>query len=175
MILDLIFGILLCLAIFKGYNKGFIVGAFSYLAFIIGLAAAMKLSAVVAGKIGAIVKISDKWLPVIAFAIVLIGVILIVRWLAKLIQSAFEKVMLGWVNRLGGIVLFAMLYLAAYSIFLFYMNQLNLLPDSIRTKSATFAFTQQFGKRAIDLLGVLIPAFRGMFEQLERFFENSVK
>ncbi|ANH82835.1 colicin V production protein [Niabella ginsenosidivorans] len=175
MILDLIFGILLCLAVFKGYRKGLIVGVFSYLAFIIGLAAAMKLSTVVAGKIGAIVKISDKWLPVIAFAVVLIGVILLVRWLAKLIQLTFEKVMLGWVNRLGGILFFVMLYLAGYSIFLFYMNQLNLLPETVRSKSATFEFTQLFGKRAIDFVGALIPAFKGMFGQLEQFFENSVK
>lgn len=170
MIIDLVFAILLCLAVFKGYRKGLIVGLFSYLALVIGLAAAMKLSSVVAGKIGTIVKLSDKWLPVVAFAVVLLGVILLVKWLAKLLQFSVEKIMLGWVNRLGGIMLFAMLYIAVYAIFLFYLNQLHLLPETTVAGSATFGFIEHFGKRAIDTIGILIPAFRNMFEQLEQFF-----
>jgi len=170
MIIDLGFAVLLCLAVFKGYRKGLIVGVFSYLALVIGLAAAIKLSAVVAGKIGTIVKLSDKWLPVVAFVVVLLGVILLVKWLAKLLQFSVEKIMLGWVNRLGGILLFAMLYIAVYSILLFYLNQLRLLPESTTSGSATFGFIEHFGKRVIDTTGLLIPAFRNMFEQLEQFF-----
>lgn len=170
MIIDLVFAVLVCLAVFKGYRKGLIVGLFSYLALVIGLAAAMKLSSVVAGKIGTIVKLSDKWLPVVAFLVVLIGVILLVRWLAKLLQFSVEKIMLGWVNRLGGMVLFTMLYLAVFSILLFYLNQLHLLPANTVKDSTTFGFTQSFGKRAIDTIGFLIPAFRNLFGQLEQFF-----
>ena len=48
MIIDIAFAIVMILAIFKGFSKGFIVGIFSLLAFIIGLAAALKLSVVVA-------------------------------------------------------------------------------------------------------------------------------
>jgi len=48
MLIDLIFALLLVMAIIKGYQKGFIVAFFSIIAFIIGLAAALKLSAVVA-------------------------------------------------------------------------------------------------------------------------------
>ncbi|WP_300602749.1 CvpA family protein [Niabella sp.] len=170
MIIDLVFAVLVCLALLKGYRKGLIVGLFSYLALVIGLAAAMKLSSVVAGKIGTIVKLSDKWLPVVAFLVVLVGVILLVRWLAKLLQFSVEKIMLGWANRLGGMVLFTMLYLAVFSILLFYLNQLHLLPANTVKDSATFGFTQSFGKRAMDTIGLLIPAFRNLFEQLEQFF-----
>lgn len=170
MIIDLVFAVLLCLAVFKGYRKGLIVGLFSYLALVIGLAAAIKLSAVVAGKIGTIVKLSDKWLPVVAFAVVLLGVVLLVKWLAKLLQFSVEKIMLGWANRLGGILLFVMLYIAVYSILLFYLSQLRLLPETTTSGSATFGFTERFGKRVIDTTGLLIPAFKNMFEQLEQFF-----
>ncbi|SDC86075.1 CvpA family protein [Niabella drilacis] len=170
MIIDLVFAVLLCLAVFKGYRKGLIVGLFSYLALVIGLAVAMKLSSVVAGKIGTIVKLSDKWLPVVAFVVVLLGVILLVKWVARLIQFSVEKIMLGWVNRFGGILLFAMLYIAVYSVLLFYLNQLRLLPEPAVSSSATFGFIEQFGKRVIHATGVLIPAFKNLFEQLEQFF-----
>ncbi|MBZ4189766.1 CvpA family protein [Niabella beijingensis] len=170
MIIDLIFAILLGLAVFKGYRKGLIVGLFSYLAVIIGLAAAIKLSSVVAGKIGTIVKVSDKWLPVLAFILVLVGVALLVRWGARLLQFSVEKIMLGWVNRLGGILLFTLLYLSVYAMLLFYGNQLHLIPDATVAQSATFSFTEHWGRQAIDATGVLIPAFKNMFEQLEAFF-----
>ncbi|AHF17760.1 CvpA family protein [Niabella soli] len=173
MIIDLIFAVLLCIAVFKGYRKGFVVGIFSYLAFVIGLAAAMKLSAVVATRIGTVVKVSDKWLPFIAFIAVLIGVIIAVKWVARLIQLSMEKVLLGWLNRLGGILLFVMLYIAAYAILLFYVNQLQLLPGTTIAKSTAFPFIEAFGKRAIGIMGVIIPAFKDLFVQLEHFFEKA--
>ena len=56
MIIDLIFAVVIVLAIFKGYQRGLIVGLFSLVAVIIGLAAAMKLSAVVAKYIGELLR-----------------------------------------------------------------------------------------------------------------------
>ncbi len=60
MIIDIAFALLMVLAIFKGLRKGLILGIFSLLAFLIGLAAALKLSAVVAvylnDKAGALSK-----------------------------------------------------------------------------------------------------------------------
>ena len=70
MVLDIIFVIVLVFAVFKGLKKGLIVGLFSLVAAIIGLAAALKLSAVVASRIGKTVKISEEWLPLLCFVAV---------------------------------------------------------------------------------------------------------
>lgn len=172
MIIDILLAILLCMAALKGYQKGLIVGLFSYLAFVIGLAAAMKLSTVAASRIGEIVKISDKWLPFIAFIAVLIGVIILVRWIAALIEFSVKKIMLGWANRLGGIVFFSMLYVAVYAIILFYLNQLRFIPASVVEQSAAFELIESFGRKALGATGIIIPAFRDMFHQLEGFFEK---
>jgi membrane protein required for colicin V production len=48
MFIDLIFIVLIVVAIVKGYSKGIILAIFSVLALIIGIAAAVKLSAVTA-------------------------------------------------------------------------------------------------------------------------------
>ena len=87
MLLDLIFALIIILAIFKGYQQGLVVGLFSLVAVIIGLAAAMKLSTVVAGYIGRAVKVSDEWLPVISFAVVFLVVVLLIRLGAKAIEK----------------------------------------------------------------------------------------
>ena len=49
MIIDIIVVIILILAAIKGFRQGLIVALFSVIAFIVGLAAAIKLSVVVAG------------------------------------------------------------------------------------------------------------------------------
>ena len=70
MLIDVVAFILLIVAIFKGLRKGIIVAVFSFLAFIVGLAAAVKLSTAMAAYIGNNVSISQRWLPFIAFIIV---------------------------------------------------------------------------------------------------------
>ena len=110
MIIDLILGVIILIAIFKGYQRGLIIGLFSLVSVIIGLAAAMKLSTVVAGYIGEAVNVSDEWLPVISFAIVFIVVVLLIRLGANAIERTVEVVMLGWLNKLGGIIFYVAIY-----------------------------------------------------------------
>src|SRR5678815_1005879 len=119
MIIDIIFVILIVLALLQGYRRGLIVAVFSLVSIIVGLAAAIKLSAVVASHLGDTVKVSDKWLPVISFAIVFIVVVLLIRLGARAIQKLTEALMLGWLNRLGGIILYAVIYICLFSVLLF--------------------------------------------------------
>lgn len=170
MLIDIIVLMLLAMAAFKGYRQGFIVGVFSYLAFIIGLAAAMKLSTVVALRTGDIVNVSDKWMPFLAFVLVFIIVVILVRWLGGLLQSFSKKIMLGWLNRLGGIALFAVLYLSVFAIFLFYLTRMNLITDDSAANSITFPLIKPLGRVAVNAIGEIIPVFKGLFAQLEQFF-----
>jgi membrane protein required for colicin V production len=170
MILDLIFVIILVLAIFKGYRRGLIVGIFSFLALIIGLAAAIKLSTIVAGYIGKAVNVSDQWLPIISFAVVFMLVVLLVRLGANLIERSIEIAMLGWVNKLGGILLYAALYITVFSIVIFYAEQIHLIKQETIQKSVSYSFVQPWGPKAINLLGSVIPWFKDMFAELEKFF-----
>ena len=66
--IDIIFAILFILAIIKGLRRGFIVAVFSIIGYIIGLAAALKLSALVAVYLQKNISITGKWLPFISFA-----------------------------------------------------------------------------------------------------------
>ncbi len=172
MILDIIFLIILILAAFKGYRRGLIVGIFSFIAIIVGLAAAIKLSVTVAGYIGKTVKVSDQWLPVISFVVVFLIVVLLVRLGANFIQRTAEVAMLGWINRLGGIIFYLALYIAVFSVILFYAEQVHLLKQETINKSVTYSFVRPWGPKVIDMFGAVIPFFKDMFGQLEKFFEG---
>ena len=172
MLIDLIFAALMMMAIFKGYQKGLIIAVFSIIAFILGLAAALKLSAIVADYLKDSISVSAKWLPFIAFAFVFFAVIVLVRLGAKLIEKAFQVVLLGWVNRIGGILLYAVLYIIILSIFIFYAEKLMLLKPVTSQSSLSYEFIQPWGPKVMDNFGKLIPPFKDMFTQLGDFFNG---
>lgn len=170
MIIDFIAFGLLVLAILKGFRNGLVVAIFSLLAFIIGLAAALKLSAVVADYLGDNTNISQRWLPVLAFAIVFFIVIFLVRLGAKALEGGLKMAMLGWLNKLGGILFYVLLYLFIFSIILFYAQQLNIIkPESVET-STTYPVIYPMAQIVMDGLGSLLPFFKDMFAELENFF-----
>ncbi len=175
MLLDLIFAVILVLAILKGYQRGLVIGLFSLVAVIIGLAAAMKLSTVVAGYIGKAVKVSEEWLPIISFAVVFLIVLLLIRLGARAIEKAIEVVLLGWVNKIGGIILFAAIYITVFSVLLFYAEQMKLLQADTIDKSVTYSFVQPWGPKAMNGFGSIVPIFKDMFSELEQFFDGVAK
>ena len=168
--IDIIFIVLLLIAVMKGLQRGLIVAVFSFLAVVIGLAAAIKLSAVVAGQVKDFVRVSPKWLPILSFILVFILVVILVRWCANLIQAALKLAMLGWLNKIGGVVLYAILFTAVYSIFLFYGTSAHILSSHAISSSVTYKFIKPWGPTIIDGIGKLIPFFKDMFQKLEDFF-----
>ena len=175
MLIDIVFCVLLVMAIFKGFSQGLIVALFSLFAYVIGLAAAMKLSAIVAGYLQSNLNITGKLLPVISFIVVLVGVMMLVRLVARIVKKAVNVVFLGWLDKLGGFILFALIYLFIYSVVLFYASQIYLISDETQAASATYNYLAPFGPKVIDGLGVVIPFFSDMFTDLQSFFEDVAK
>ena len=172
MVIDVIFVILMILAVIQGYRRGFIIAVFSFVAIIVGLAAALKLSTVVAGRIGHAVKVSEKWLPILSFLVVFVVVVLLIRLGARVIQRITETVMLGWFNRLAGIILYAAIYITIFSILLFYAGQMKIISSETVGASISYPFIQPWGPKAIDAIGTVIPFFKNMFVELQDFFSR---
>jgi membrane protein required for colicin V production len=168
--IDVLFLILLLWAVFKGLRQGFIIAVVSALAFVIGLAAAMKLSASVAGYLREHTSLSSRWLPVLAFILVFLAIVLLVRWIGRLMEATVELTMMGWLNKLGGILLYAAVYTIILSVLLFYAVQLRLIADNTLSSSITYPFIRPWGPVVIDGFGGFVPFFKGMFRQLEDFF-----
>jgi membrane protein required for colicin V production len=170
MFIDIVFLLLILLACVKGYTKGLIIALFSIIGFIAGLAAALKLSVYASEKLSTTFNASGKWLPFISFILVFLVVVVLVNLGAKLIQKSVEMLMLGWLNRLGGIILYALLYSILFSIFLFYAVQLKIVSVNTVSASQVYPYIQPLGPWVMESLGKVIPAFKDMFTQLEEFF-----
>jgi membrane protein required for colicin V production len=170
MLIDVIFIILIVMAIFKGLRRGFIIAIFSVLALIIGLAAAVKLSAVTAVYLKDSVHVSSKWLPILAFVLVFIVVVLLVRWTASLIAAATNFALLGWLNKMGGVLLYVAVYTGIFSVLLFYGSRAHIISANEIAASKTYSIIQPWGPGLINALGSLVPFFKNMFAELEAFF-----
>ncbi|HEX9514293.1 MAG TPA: CvpA family protein [Puia sp.] len=168
--IDVLFLLFIVLAVFKGLRQGFLLAVFSAVAFIVGLAAAVKLSAALAGYLKDSVHVSTRWLPVLAFVAVFLGVVLLVRGGARLIEAAVDLAMMGWLNKLAGVLLYAGVYTIILSVLLFYAVQVHLISGATLSSSVTYSFIRPWGPVVIDGFGKFVPFFKGMFAQLEDFF-----
>lgn len=167
MTIDVLFLLFMAMAVYKGMRKGFLLAVLSAVALIIGLAAAIRLSAAVAGFLKVHTHWSAHWLPLVSFLLVFAAVVIGVRWMAKWIEELVDLVMLGWLNRLAGVLLYACLYAVIFSIFLFYARQVHAVSDATLSSSVSYRYIRPWGPEVIDGLGKFIPWFKDMFIQLE--------
>lgn len=172
MIIDIICVVLLLMAIIKGFSQGLIVALFSGVALLIGLAAATKLSAVVATYLQNNMHVNGPWLPILSFIIVFTAAVLVVKWAAAIIKKATHITLLGWADTLGGIALYALIYLMIFSVVLFYASQIHLVSAETIAASRSYSHIQPWGPKVIGALGKIIPFFQDVFADLQRFFED---
>src|SRR3569833_282333 len=104
----------------------------------------------------------------------LLGAFLI-RLGARAIEGALRKAMLGWANRLGGIIFYIFLYFLIYSIILFYATQLHLVKHQTLETSTTYPLIYPMAPVVMDALGSILPIFKNMFADLENFFAGFSK
>jgi membrane protein required for colicin V production len=103
-ILDAI--ILLCLipAVIQGLRKGFISQVISILSIVVGVWAAARFTRIVMGWISQYITASEQIIGIVAFVLILIGVFLILGVVGKVLESILKLTMLGWLNKLLGMV-----------------------------------------------------------------------
>lgn len=102
--------ILICFlpAIISGIMKGFIEQAIALVSLILGAWLAFKFSTVVSGWLQPYFEVSETVLNVISFAVIMVAVVLVLFVLSKILTGVTKLVMLGWLDRLLGLV-FALL------------------------------------------------------------------
>ena len=173
MIIDIVFLLFLLLAFLKGINKGFFIALFSFFGFYIGIAAGIKFSTFTADYLTRHSTINADWLPFLAFILVFLLTLIALYFIGKLLQKTAEVMMLGWLNKIGGVCLYMIIYSLIYSSLLYYSNKLNLIPKHIQTSSKSYAYVSPLATEAFNWGGKIIPFFKNSFEQLDVFFKQN--
>ncbi|HCP60378.1 MAG TPA: colicin V production CvpA [Dehalococcoidia bacterium] len=100
--LDIVILVLIAISTFLGLRIGIIKAALSLVGVIVGVVLAGRYYIPLSEQLSFISQSGVA--RTVAFAIILVGVMLLAAVLASVLKRAVSLVMLGWVNRLGGAI-----------------------------------------------------------------------
>jgi membrane protein required for colicin V production len=81
-----------------------------------------------------------------------------------------DLAMMGWLNKLAGVLLYAFVYTIILSVCLFYAVQVHAISGATLSSSMTWPRIRPAGPVVIDEFGHFVPWFKGMFARLEDHF-----
>ena len=100
--LDIVIIVVMVLSAFGGLKNGLIRAVLSLAGLIVGVVLAGRYYMLLSEQLAFIPQ--DNIARIVAFAIILIGMMIIAGLLASLLTWTVSAVMLGWVNRIGGAI-----------------------------------------------------------------------
>jgi len=163
---DLFVLIIFAFAIIKGLQKGFIIELASLVGLILGIVGAIYLSGTTAEWLSAF--ITSKYISIIAFLLIMVGIIILVFLLAKMVDTMVQSMALGWLNRILG-AFFALIKSAfGISLLIFVIEfsgfGLKIIPPQTRDNSYAFEPLERFAPATFNLLQLnyqhLLPSYR---------------
>ncbi|MDR2937557.1 MAG: CvpA family protein [Prevotellaceae bacterium] len=123
-IFDLTFALLLAWAILVGVRKGFVAQATSVFALLLGAYISYKFSYLLAKWITDF-GVGGMAVQIISFSLTFIGVVLAARLLGSIVSRIVSLALMGWVNRLLGVIFSGAKMLLIISIVLVVVNSID--------------------------------------------------
>jgi membrane protein required for colicin V production len=153
--LDLIICIPLVWGLYKGFTKGLIVEAATFIAFGLGVWGGIHFSDYVAKIVVEKFNWHSPYLPIVSFAITFLGIVILIYFIAKLIQRLVEGMALGALNKIGGALFGALKFALVMSVVIFMIDAVekSYPTVSFKTKEESLLY-KPVGKIA----PMLIPA-----------------
>lgn len=172
MVTDIICLIILLLAAYKGWTKGFIMSVFVFISYLVALALALHFSGTVEGYIRAHAGTDSKWYPLVSFILVLLAGMIAVRLVGKLIEKSAELLLLGFLNRLMGFVFFALIYFTFFAVTLVYLAKFDIISAAPSAESRTFDYLWSYGTWVIELFSDWLPAIKNLFNDAKEIYKQ---
>jgi membrane protein required for colicin V production len=126
----------------RGFMKGAIMEAATFVAFFLGVWGGMHLSDGMADLIHKWTDSTSPYIPLISFALVFVGILAAVFAVAKLVEKFAEKSALSFVNKLLGGVVGSLKYLLLLSVLFFVIdrieNTIEIIPKTTKDKSLLY-------------------------------------
>ncbi|MBO8456233.1 MAG: CvpA family protein [Bacteroidetes bacterium] len=158
-VLDIILLICFVPAIIVGIRKGFIAQVFSIISIVAGVWLSFQFSELLSNWIGRWIHASHALLQVIAFIIILILVILAFTALSKLLEATIKIILLGWLNKLLGVVFAILKYVLIIGLLLVAFDWINsefgLVKKSVLDSSVLY-------RPLLNAADTIFPYFKGL-------------
>ncbi len=123
--LDLILLVCFIPGIIRGLSKGFLEQALALAGIVLSVWAAFHFSSMVSSWLQPYLTVSETVLNVIAFALILIAISLGVLLVAKLLTKVVELAMMGWLDKVLGLVFALAVNALVIGVFVILFDTLN--------------------------------------------------
>ena len=164
--IDILSGTILIIAILQGYRHGLIKAIISFFSLFIGLVVAFQFAGYISNLLKEHTKIGSQWLPFIAFLVVLIGVMILLKMITGILQQSAEWLMLGWLNKLLGMILYALIYGTILSAVLYFMILLGVVEKASVKDSFSFSYLESWWPYFMKKLSLWIPSIKSSLSSL---------
>jgi membrane protein required for colicin V production len=142
MLIDILFLAMMVIAVFKGMRNGLIVALFSIIGWVVGLYAAFMFSGLAETYLKEAVNLSPRILSIVAFVLVFGLVSLLVNLGARIIEKLVGLTPIGWLNRLGGIFFYVLLYALIFSVMIFFAEKVRLVSEETVSSSKVYPWVK---------------------------------
>jgi membrane protein required for colicin V production len=123
--LDILLCIPLVWGLYKGFTKGLIIEAATMVAFGLGVWGGINFSNYIAVKISSGFGWHSPYLPIVSFAVTFLGIIILVYFIAKLVQRLVEGMALSAINKIGGAIFGTLKFAMVMSVVIFMIDALE--------------------------------------------------
>ena len=164
--IDILSGTILIIAILQGYRNGLIKAIISFFSLFIGLILAFQFAGYISNILKEHTKIASHWLPFIAFLVVLIGVMILLKMITGILQQSAEWLLLGWLNKLLGMVLYALIYGTIFSSFIYFMILLGVIDKATLKDSFSFPYLEAWWPYFMKKLRFWVPFIKSSLTDL---------
>ena len=100
--LDIAIAVPLSWGLYKGFTSGLIMEISRIVALIAGVYLAVRFAELLSEYLYTNTEFTSEFLPIISFALIFVGVVLLVHLFAKAISKLASAVALGWANKAAG-------------------------------------------------------------------------
>ncbi|MEO6168387.1 MAG: CvpA family protein [Chitinophagales bacterium] len=173
--IDIAWMILALYGIWKGWTNGLILSIFTTLAWGIGILAAVKLSAVAAQALHDKFNLESEYMPVISFLAVFAVIALVIYLIGKSLEKIVEIAQIGFLNRMGGVILYVSVYTVLFSIFIWLLDQVEIISPFVKQQSKTYSVISTVSDFMINNISSYTPAVKEMFAEFAAFLEKLSK
>jgi len=175
-ILDLLLLIPIISGAISGFRKGFIIGVISLLALIMGVLGGFYFLnwgvTILINEFG----LSGRMLPVFAFIIIFIGIIIIVNFIGKVLKKIIHMILLGGVDRLAGALVGAFMWTFLVSSLIWVASVFKMsFPIDWEEGSLLYVYIKPVAPFIAGMLDGIIPAVSDIFEGLGELIDTTIK
>ena len=169
--LDILTGTILIMAILQGYRNGFIKAVISFFSLMIGLILAFQFAGWLASFLKEHTNIASHWLPFLSFLLILILVLILLKFISGVLQQTAEWLLLGWVNKLFGIILYAFIYFTMLSAVIYFLQILRVVESTEMKDTYTYGYLQKWWPYCMEKAAIWIPSIKNTFTTFSNPFK----